>query len=368
MVYLTPVFEAWSNHRYDAVSFDRVDPLLGGDEALARLIDAVHARGLRLMGDLTTNHTGDHHDWFLEAQRDPDSVERVVLPVRHRPEDARLRGLARHPVAAEARPLLGRARPASVRRHRLGRRHVARARARRLAHRRRQHDRPARGRRPRPRRGPRAAPDDGRGPAGLLAARRARPRRDARPDGPRLARHDGLRRLHPTGLVLAQRRLARPGPASGTVSTTSGLPVDIPVLPAEAAVATMRDAHGAMPWASWSSSTMHLDSHDTPRFRTVTGGGIDGGIDADGLGRGRHLVGLGLQMTMPGVPVVFMGDELGPHRGRRRARAHAVPLGPHRHLGPADLRRLRRVDRPAARPRGPAARRPALAARRRRRR
>jgi alpha-glucosidase len=29
------------------------------------------------------------------------------------------------------------------------------------------------------------------------------------------------------------------------------------------------------------------------------------------MGRGRHLVGLGLQMTMPGVPVVFMGDELG---------------------------------------------------------
>jgi len=56
---------------------------------------------------------------------------------------------------------------------------------------------------------------------------------------------------------------------------------------------------------------MHLDSHDTPRFRTVTGGGTDGGVDAAGVGRDRHLVGLGLQMTMPGVPVVFMGDELG---------------------------------------------------------
>ena len=91
MLYLTPVFEAWSNHRYDAVSFDRVDPLLGGDAALARLIDAVHARGLRLMGDLTTNHTGDHHDWFLEAQRDPDQRRARLLPVRHR-RNARLRG------------------------------------------------------------------------------------------------------------------------------------------------------------------------------------------------------------------------------------------------------------------------------------
>ncbi len=93
--------------------------------------------------------------------------------------------------------------------------------------------------------------------------------------------------------------------------TYLGLPVDIPVLDAEAAVATMREVHGAMPWASWMGSTMHLDSHDVPRFRTVAGGGIDGGIDSEGRGRARHLVGLGLQMTMPGVPVVFMGDELG---------------------------------------------------------
>jgi alpha-glucosidase len=66
-----------------------------------------------------------------------------------------------------------------------------------------------------------------------------------------------------------------------------------------------------MPWSSRISSTSHLDSHDTPRFRTVTGGGTTGWVDADGLGRERHLLGLALQMTLPGVPVVFMGDELG---------------------------------------------------------
>ena len=82
LLYLTPVFEAWSNHRYDAVSFDRVDPLLGGDEALARLIDAVHARGLRLIGDLTTNHTGDHHDWFLTRPARPRERRARLLPVR----------------------------------------------------------------------------------------------------------------------------------------------------------------------------------------------------------------------------------------------------------------------------------------------
>ena len=45
-VYLTPIFPARSNHRYDAASFDTVDPLLGGDAALARLADAVTRPGL----------------------------------------------------------------------------------------------------------------------------------------------------------------------------------------------------------------------------------------------------------------------------------------------------------------------------------
>jgi alpha-glucosidase len=52
-----------------------VDPLLGGDEALARLAAAAHARGIRLMGDLTTNHCGNTHEWFLAAQADPNAPE-----------------------------------------------------------------------------------------------------------------------------------------------------------------------------------------------------------------------------------------------------------------------------------------------------
>jgi glycosidase len=54
-----------------------------------------------------------------------------------------------------------------------------------------------------------------------------------------------------------------------------------------------------------------LDSHDTPRFRTITGGGTSGWIDREGRGRGRHLAGLALQMTLPGVATIFMGDEIG---------------------------------------------------------
>lgn len=74
-LYLTPVFPARSNHRYNAESFERVDPFLGGDAAYRELIDAVHARGMRIIGDLTTNHTGSTHDWFTRAAT-PDAPER----------------------------------------------------------------------------------------------------------------------------------------------------------------------------------------------------------------------------------------------------------------------------------------------------
>ncbi|MDR0627886.1 MAG: hypothetical protein LBG11_11655, partial [Bifidobacteriaceae bacterium] len=68
LVYLTPFFPAGSTHRYDASTFDRVDPLLGGDDALIELAATLHRRGIRLIGDLTANHTGDTHEWFQRAQ------------------------------------------------------------------------------------------------------------------------------------------------------------------------------------------------------------------------------------------------------------------------------------------------------------
>ncbi|WP_309711961.1 glycoside hydrolase family 13 protein [Pseudolysinimonas sp.] len=75
LLYLTPVFPARSNHRYDALSFDHVDPLLGGDEALVSLVEAAHSRGLQVIGDLTTNHCGDAHEWFRAAYGNPGAPE-----------------------------------------------------------------------------------------------------------------------------------------------------------------------------------------------------------------------------------------------------------------------------------------------------
>ena len=77
LIYLTPFFPASSTHRYDATSFQHVDPLLGGDAALESLARAAHARGIKLLGDITLNHTGHEHEWFLAARADPSAPERA---------------------------------------------------------------------------------------------------------------------------------------------------------------------------------------------------------------------------------------------------------------------------------------------------
>ena len=57
-LYLNPVFSATSNHRYNAYDYLAVDPLLGGDAALRELLDAAHGRGIRVILDGVFNHSG----------------------------------------------------------------------------------------------------------------------------------------------------------------------------------------------------------------------------------------------------------------------------------------------------------------------
>ncbi|HEY7589916.1 MAG TPA: glycoside hydrolase family 13 protein [Candidatus Limnocylindrales bacterium] len=57
-LYLTPIFASAANHRYHTYDYFRVDPLLGGDDALRELLDAAHGRGMRVVLDGVFNHTG----------------------------------------------------------------------------------------------------------------------------------------------------------------------------------------------------------------------------------------------------------------------------------------------------------------------
>jgi alpha-glucosidase len=86
-IYSTPYFPGRSNHRYDASTFDYVDPLLGGDRALATLVDELHQRGMRFIGDLTTNHSGVTHEWFEAAQADAASEEAEYYTFANHPND-----------------------------------------------------------------------------------------------------------------------------------------------------------------------------------------------------------------------------------------------------------------------------------------
>ena len=51
-----PIFQSACNHRYHTHDYYRVDPLLGGDAALRQLLDAAHARGIRIVLDGVFNH------------------------------------------------------------------------------------------------------------------------------------------------------------------------------------------------------------------------------------------------------------------------------------------------------------------------
>lgn len=61
-IHLTPVIHAASAHRYDAIDLRKVDPAIGGEAALSRLLDEAHRRGLRVILDLPVTHV--HRDFF----------------------------------------------------------------------------------------------------------------------------------------------------------------------------------------------------------------------------------------------------------------------------------------------------------------
>ena len=92
-IYFNPVFASASNHRYHTYDYLAVDPLLGGDAALRELLDACHARGMRVVLDGVFNHASRgfwpfHHvletgagspyrDWFYFNAEDLDSGRQI---------------------------------------------------------------------------------------------------------------------------------------------------------------------------------------------------------------------------------------------------------------------------------------------------
>ena len=291
-LYLTPVFPAESTHRYDAASFSVVDPLLGGDDALRRLTFAAHEHGMRVVGDITLNHCGRTHPWFVAAQ-EPSAPERgffrfdpalkygyecwfnvPTLP-KFDHTSQRLRGEL---VLDEGSPIRQWLRGSdgidgwrvdvANMAGRMGSVDVTHEFARDV----------------------RTAMAHERGDDGLLVAEHGH---DASDD----LRGDGWQgTMNYAGFTRQVWCWLR---APEFRETFMGLPVEVPVVTGEQAVASLRAFHARIPWRSLLTSWNILGSHDTARIRTVVGT------------HERQVAALGLAVGLPGVPMVFAGDEIG---------------------------------------------------------
>ncbi|MCB2223757.1 MAG: maltose alpha-D-glucosyltransferase [Actinobacteria bacterium] len=75
-LWLPPVFDSpLRDGGYDVSGFTTVHPDVGTVDDFAALIDAAHARGIRVISDIVMNHTSDAHPWFQESRR-PGSARR----------------------------------------------------------------------------------------------------------------------------------------------------------------------------------------------------------------------------------------------------------------------------------------------------
>ncbi len=291
-VYLTPIFPGESKHRYNATAFRKIDPLLGGDEALASLSKAVHARGMRIIGDFTTNHTGDTHQWFQCALANRTSVEagyyywckeapgyigwydEPTLPKLNYNGTGLLERMALSENSVTARWLKE---PFSLDGWRIDVANMT---------------------------GRYAADDFARDVARAMRQTMSK----IKADSVLIAEHnfdasadlvgDGWQgTMNYAGFMRPEWTwLADP---KSPVTTFLGMPNTIPVRSGSSVVATMREVLSTVSWPTALSVWNSLDTHDTPRLPEVT---CDSTLDR---------VGMALLYTYPGTPMMFAGLEVG---------------------------------------------------------
>jgi len=293
-IYFTPIFPAGSTHRYDASSFDEVDPLLGGDAALLRLAKKAKSAGIYLMGDLTTNHCGREHSWLQRSLKSKKAKEREFFywdkSVKHGYEG--WWGLASLPKlnynSKKLREIMYQGKNSIVKKWLKKPYNLAgwridvgnmtgRYKGEDINH--------------EVITGVRKALQDSNSQAWLVAENADHFPSDL----------DGFG-WHGTMNYNGFMR-----PIWGWLSNKAqvekaffGVPVSIPRFTAGEMVSAMKEFSATIPWRNFVSSMLLLDSHDTARFRNVVG--------TDPM---RHIAGMGLLLTYPGVPSIYAGDELG---------------------------------------------------------
>ena len=293
-IYFTPFFPARSNHRYDASSFSEVDPILGGNEALDSLVSTARSRNIRILGDLTSNHCGAGHPWLKDAIADVNSAERSFFywdssvphgyvgwwGVPSLPKlnfnSLELRKRMYSAANSIVKKWLSPAKGLSGWRIDVGNM-TGRQGSDDL------HDLVMHG--------IRQAMDEAGEEFWLVAE-----------NGDFVASDlDGY------GWHGAMNYQGFMRPVWNWLQSNSeigggfqGLPFQMPRFTGAQLVSSMREFSAAIPWDSYTSCMLLLDSHDTARMRTVVNGDRD-----------RHLSGMALALTIPGVPSIYAGDEIG---------------------------------------------------------
>jgi alpha-glucosidase len=293
-IYFTPFFPSNSNHRYDAASFDHVDPFLGGDEALHSLVKKAKKSQIKIMGDLTSNHCGAGHPWLTKALKNKASKERTYFywdkTVAH--GYVGWWGLASLPKlnfnSQALRKEMYSGKNSIVKKWispkfgmsgwRIDVGNMTGVLGKDDLHDEVMH-------------GIRKAMDETNPNAWLVAE-----------NGDFFASD-----LNGLGWHGAMNYQGFMRPLWNWINKNNqigggfqGLPFEMPKINGAQLVNSMKQFNASVPWRSVVASMVLLDSHDTARFRTV----VNGDVSA-------HLSAMAMLLTYPGVPSIYAGDEIG---------------------------------------------------------
>lgn len=247
-VFLNPIFAARSTHRYDAVDYFRIDPVLGDRADFTRLAADLHASGMRLWLDGVFNHTSHEHPWHAD-----EHTRRQYYVMRGETEAMTWMNSGHLPKLDTQNPVVV---------------------------------------------------------SEILRAVRAWPEADGwRLDAAHLLPAETLREIaqaaSPRPIVVEdwhsaahyfERKLAQG--VTNFLFREAMRTYFIEDLSPETLIERLANCFDRYPLAAARASWTFLDNHDTPRFRTQ-------------VGRERFMRALVFLMTLPGTPLIFQGTEMG---------------------------------------------------------
>jgi alpha-glucosidase len=293
-IYLTPIFPSRSNHRYDATTFDEVDPILGGDKAFKSLISSAKKKKIRILGDLTSNHCGVGHQWIIKAKKNKSSKERSFFYW-----DKSIKWGYVGWFGLESLPKLNYSSQALRNAVYEGKNSIVKKWI-----------------------SPKFGMGGWRIDVGNMTGVQGsenhhvevmqgirKAMQEVDPDSWLVAENGDFVASDLNGLgwqgAMNYQGFLRPfwnwmNRNPEITGGFQGLPFAMPKIDGKQFVESMQEFNASIPWRSLTASMLILDSHDTARFRTVVLGD-----------RSAHEAAMTMLLTYPGVPSIFAGDEIG---------------------------------------------------------